>query len=153
MISRNSKCVCNVDRQDNSDCKEEDDGHKEAEDQSLWRLVERQARQGQARISRFDARFTAAASLYSPTCSPLVPDARLRNAETRVPVAEKLALPYANQIKVAPQSIHRGLRRDFEESARIHGRIPPGGRRRAGALWMAEIFAIKAHSISSTTTF
>ena len=55
----------------NSDNVEDVDGHKEARDESLWRLARRHAGQGQARISRFDARFTAGALLYSPTCSPL----------------------------------------------------------------------------------
>lgn len=70
---------------------------------NLWRMP----RQGQARISRFDARFTAAALLYSPTCS-LFSSLEPTNQRTkegrlsRIPAATSTA----NQIKVALESIY-----------------------------------------------
>lgn len=92
-----------------------------------------QARQGQARISRFDARFTAAALLYSPTCSlfsllftpcsnPNEPtnEGRL----SRIPAATSTALPVRESDKSGTgKYIRRDLRRDFEESSCIPGGI------------------------------
>lgn len=113
-------------------------------------------RQGQARISRFDARFTAAALVYSPTCSLFsLLSSLLQNGARcarfvptnegppRILGATSTALPYANQIKVALESIYTAaFHGDFEESVWIQrDRGEPASRvtTTAGALWMAAV--------------
>lgn len=116
-----------------------------------------QARQGQARISRFDARFTAAALLYSPTCSLFsflfswCCSLRTNEGSPRIPLATSTALPYANQIKVALEGIYTAA-----STATLKNRCGSRGIARAcdrvtaGVLWMANTFKSFHEELSFT---
>ena len=110
------------------------------------------ARQGQARISRFDARFTAAL-VYSPTCSLFsLLFSSADSARCLASYQRRLSShSWCNVDRVAVREsdksgtgkyIHRGLHGDFEESVwiqRDRGEPAPRVTTTAGALWMAVV--------------
>lgn len=79
-----------------------------------------QARQGQARISRFDARFTARCFIRQPVLSSSLRTRTNEGRLSRIPGATSTALPVRESDKSGTgKYIRRDLRRDFEESSCI----------------------------------
>lgn len=135
IVSWNFRDIRNEDQGHNSDGKDDDDGHKEARDQSLWPAYADLKRDRAKLVSRASTR-----DLQLPRCfiRQPVPSSRFSSllARTRtnqrtnegrlsrIPAATSTALPVRESDKSGTgKYIRRDLRRDFEESSCIPGGI------------------------------